>query len=306
MKTLNSILAFAALGAALLSTTGCKVAAKSASKFVGTPVTKTVDYQKGGELTIDGVYGDIAVSSGAAAGKVEVTFQPFAYEGYDDEDKAVRAMNEGLVLNVDLTGGVHVTASRNSSGNGLGSGISVKLPAEFDGKISVHNRGEGALNEFDSSVDWVGAAPSVSIINDQDLGSCRVKGAPTVTSTTVTCGEIEVTNVSDNVNLTQKGLGTDASIVLTLAGISATATGGSVTTNDGSIDATFPATGTYAIEAWAKPSNGVVSGTPPASCTTQETSAGSKTFTCGGATPLYKLTAGEDSVGDSNINLSFK
>ncbi|MFO0572011.1 MAG: hypothetical protein U0263_40685 [Polyangiaceae bacterium] len=324
MKTLYGTIAFAVLGATLFSATGCKVedcpdsekkggvcvVGKSLTKFNGTPSSNTVDYQAGTPLSIEGVYGNINVTSGAAAGKVEVTFEPFDYEGHDEKDLATRQMNDNLKMNTDLTGGVHVTAVRTGdTTNGLGANITVKLPADFDGSISVYNHGNGPLNEFDLNVGFVGKSTSVSITNDSGIGDCKIQGAATVTDTKATCGDlITVLDVSDNVNITKKGLsaGSDATVVLRMASIAATAAGGSIVTEDGSIDATFPATGTYAIQAFS-PTQGIVTeGTPPASCTVETAAPGSKTITCGAATPLYKVTAGQDGLGDSNINLSYK
>ena len=323
MKTLYGTIAFAVLGATLFSATGCKVAckdnetdnggtciAKSLTKFNGTPSSSTVDYQAGTPLSIEGVYGNINVESGAAAGKIEVTFEPFDYEGHDEKDLAVRQMNENLAMNTDLTGGVHVTAARTGdTSNGLGADITVKLPADFDGNITVYNHGNGPLNEFDLHVDFVGKSKSVSITNDSGIGDCKIQGAATVTDTKATCGDlITVLDVSDNVNINKVGLspGDEATVVLRMASIAATATGGTILTEDGSIDATFPATGTYAIQAFSPTQGTVTEGTPPASCTVETAAPGSKTITCGAATPLYKVTAGQDGLGDSNITLSYK
>jgi hypothetical protein len=269
-----------------------------------------VDYTAGQDLEIDTVYGNISVTSGAAAGKVEVVFHPFDYEGHDEKDLAVRHMNENLVLGADTKNGVQIKASRSGSpGNGLGASISVKLPPEFDGKITAHN-GDGPLNEFDIDIGWVGKSTSVSVSTDSELGNCTVQGAATVTNTTANCGhQIKVLDVSDNVTASNKftaHAGTDAVIVVRIASISATATGGSITSQDGAIDATFPATGTYAIQAFSPHAGVVHEGTLPTGCTKEEAAPGSKTITCGGATPLYKLTAGNDSLGEGDIHLSYK
>jgi hypothetical protein len=331
MKSILGSVASLLFGAVILSAaTGCKVAcdetekgsecsAKSLTRFDGTAASKSVDYAAGDSLKVDGVYGQVSVQSGAAAGKVEVSFQPFDYQGYDEVDIATREMNDDLDLT--LGGGSTVTASatRHDSSNGLGANITVLLPPEFDGAIDINNHGSGPIagnaHEFDTFVDYVGASTSLNVHGGADLGDCVIKGSAGITSTTVDCGHlVDVRGVSDNLNLTSREgeKFDDPTIVFVLAGVSSSSSGGNITaSSDGPIDGTFPASGGFAIKAYA-PNNGTVdTGNVPSSCTIQEAdppSVGSKTVNCG-TSPIYSLTTnGEtDSVfANGNIYLHFQ
>ena len=329
MKNILGSVATLLLGAVILSSaTGCKTAcsetdkgsectAKSLTRFDGTAASKSTDYGAGNSLNVDGVYGNVSVKSGAQTGKVEVTFQPFDYQGYDEESIAQDEMNQDLDLTVSGGETVNVSATRHDSSNGLGANIQILLPAEFAGAITINNHGNGAIagnaHEFDTFVDFVGTSSSVNVKGGADLGDCVVKGSPSVTSSTVDCGHlVNVTNVSDNITLTSREgeKFDDPTIVFALAGISAGSGGGTVTAStDGPIDGTFPAAATFSVQAYA-PNNGVVNeGTLPAGCTKEEVAAGSKTITCGTGGPNYTLTAnGEtDSVfANGNIYLHWQ
>ena len=324
MRTAFVSLTFLTLGVALFAG-GCKntcsetdkgsqCTSKSVTNFVGTPVDQDLDYA-GGDLTVDSVYGNVTIQEGGVAGKVHVTFQPFDYEGYDEKDLATRQMNTDLDLNTNLTGGVNVTTGRHDSTNGLGANISITIPNDFSGIINVHNRGSGPLggknHEFDVSVLGVGQATSVTVNNDSDLGDTDVEGKPSVTSTTVNAHEaVTVKNVADNVNISTDGTGLgDPGVILSIASISAGAAGGTITSQEGGITATFPATGNYSIQASA-PNGAVTEGTVPSGCNVQTAAATAKTVTCGATLgPNYKLTTNgknDDVFREGDILLSYK
>ncbi|MFO0566435.1 MAG: hypothetical protein U0263_12270 [Polyangiaceae bacterium] len=325
MKRIFGAFTLALMGATLVSASGCKLVCKeneqkngsecigkSLTKFNGTEVSKTVDYQPGGTFSVSATYGNIKIQSGAPAGKVVVVFQPFDYEGYDEKDLATRQMNENLSLNVAEGANVNITAQRTGeTTNGLGTSIVVQLPPEFDSSITIVNDGKGPLNEFDVDVSGVGASKSVNLTNHSDLGKCTVSGAASVVNTNVTCHrEVTVTGVSDDVNISTEGAGMDdPSVVVRIASISGSAKGGTIeVTDQGSIDATFPASGDFSVHGSA-PKGAVDVGAPPASCTATETSSVDKTVACGGGGPSYTVrTAGENGTVflEGNVKLSYK
>lgn len=328
MKQLFGTLALGLMGVALFATGGCKLTCKeneqesggecigkSLTKFDGTDVSKTVPYQAGGSVTVSTVYGNVTIENGAPAGKVEVIFKPFDFEAYDEKELAIRQMNENLSLNINEGANIDVTAARTGDpSNGLGASVTVRLPPEFDGNLTILNHGDGPLanaGEFDVDVKGVGQGKTLTLTNKSSLGDCSVNGAASILSTGVTChGKVSVLGVSDDVNITTDGEGMDdPSVVLRVAAVSAGAKGGKITVNEeGSIDATFPATGNFSVKAKA-PLGAVDPGAPPASCTVSETAAADKTVACGTGGPIYDLfTNGENGSVflEGNIKLSYK
>jgi hypothetical protein len=312
MKTILGSVALVLLGGVLLtSVPGCKTTcgedeqsgasgctSKSVHLFNGTPVTQSnIAYNPGDTLTIETVYGDVEVTQGAAD-TISVTFEPFDYEGYDEEDLAVRQMNEHLDLKYGSTA---ITASRiGDTTNGLGAHIRVQLPQNFSGKLIVKNHGDGPLNFFNTDIDYVGQATAVDVNGGSPLSDCEVNGSPTVKDTVVNCGDvINVQHVSDNVTLTSReghGLSEPAAIRLVIDSISATATGGSLTTPDGNIDANFPASAAFSVQATAP--NGSVNENAP-SCTVEENGPTAGTVTCNPGTNLPNYTLHTD--GDNEV-----
>jgi hypothetical protein len=148
----------------------------------------------------------------------------------------------------------------------------------------------------------------VTIKNDV-LGSCTLAGAPSVTTTNVTCdGTTKVFNVSDNVTIHTTGLETDNAVELSIASISDTATGGTIDSEDGSIVLTLPSAGNYSVAAQSPTQGTVDFGTAPAGCNVQTAgdAGNSATLTCNSAGANYAVTAGTDGLGDSNIVASYK
>jgi hypothetical protein len=327
MKSVFVSLTLLALGALVVGGSGCKntcsstdkgseCTSKSVTNFVGTPVPQELDYQAGQSISVETIYGNVTVQTGAPAGKIEVTFQPFDYEGYDEKDLATRNMNEGLDLHSDKGSTIAIVAARNGNvnTNGLGAGITVTIPPEFDGMITVHNAGSGPLagtyKEFDVNVAGTAQANAVSVTNDADLGDTYVQGTASVTSTSVTAHEaVQVLGVADNVSITTDGTGLgDPGVILGIVSISATATGGSITSQEGGIQASFPSTGDYSVQADA-PNGAVNEGTFPTGCNLGTGSAQGKTVTCGAGGPNYKLLTNgvnDDVFQEGNIDLSYQ
>lgn len=304
MKKFLGSVALALLGGViLLSVPGCKTecgedeesgasgcAAKSLTRFNGTPVTPAaVDYNVGDDITIEAAYGDVKVVQGNAT-QFEVTFEPFDYEGYDEKDLAVRQMNENLDLSIQ--GSTIKAVRKGDTTNGLGAHITVKLPTNFNGKLTIMNHCDGPLNHFESDIDYAASATAIDVTGEGALSECHVDGSPTVINTRIDCGDdVKLLNVSDNINVTvREGTGFDEPIAtISLAGISDTATGGTINVADGPIDITFPGSSDYSILANA-PTGSVNSGTVPTGCVENAASEQSKGYTCGAGGPTYNIT----------------
>ena len=143
-------------------------------------------------------------------------------------------------------------------------------------------------------------------VSTDALGDCSVSGASSVTQTTAACdGEVVVTGVVDNVDLTSTGLETNVGLELDLASISDSATGGTINSDDGDVLLTVPANGNFSILALTQ--QGVVdTGTLPNDCEEQVAEERSKTVTCGTGGPEYEVNACLDGVGECNIVISYR
>ena len=240
----------------------------------------------------------------------------------------------------DATGDVVITTSRSGGTTGLGAKIEVAIPPELAGELSitqgngsvtvetvgaathlwVDNNGAGDVttncgaafageirvqNEAgDVSVGSVGSATLVEIQNG-GVGDCLLNGAPTVTNSTVHCGwDISVSSVSDHVDIVSTNT-LDATVAVSIAGISDSTSGGSVTLTSGQVNLTMPATENYTFQAQAN--GGLVNlGTPPAGCTTAETAPGAKSMTCASGGPAYTVVAGDATGNVGNVTLSYQ
>jgi hypothetical protein len=325
MKTALGLLGLMSLLGTLVATSGCEVActedeekrgttciAKSLTRYVGDDRQASAEWQAGQSLTIDGVFGKIYVEQGSGT-NVEVTFKPFSYRAHDDEGKAAGQadINDAIKTSaVAEGGGVTVSVRREGERVGTASGaeIHLLLPAGFDGALNIRNRGNSSWSgkgEYDVSVKSVGQATRLDVAADSGVSDCVIYAAPTVTSSKVHCGSfVQLENVSDYVDIrTTFGAVTQDAVRLRIASISPGSPGGTVITEDGNIAATFPATGDYSIQAFS-PQRGVVNVDPVGHCTINETAPGSKTLNCGAPEgPNYALTAGQDTLGESDINL---
>ena len=323
MKSILGSVASLVLGAVILSAaTGCKVAckdneqdnggectAKSLKRFEGTETAVSpVSYASGDNVRVETVYGNVYVKQGVT-GKVSATFAPFDYEGYDEKDLATRQMNENLHV-TNLTGGpeIGLSATRDDVSNGLGAHITLLIPPEFDGTITVENRGKGPINEFNSHVDFVGSATTVNVHGGASLSQCTVTGAASVTNTVVDCGDsVDVRGISDNFTLTARREGQieDVAMHIELGSVSSTATGG-IANSGGLINAWFPANDNFSVHSTVADPKAVIDpGTLPSGCLTSDNNA---TITCGTGGPVYTLsnTGATDEVFDNgSIFLQF-
>jgi hypothetical protein len=269
------------------------------TQFNAEPVNQSTPYTAGGSVSIETIFGNVRVEASSSA-DLEVVFQPFDYQGYQERSRAVQQMNEDLQLTLEGGSDISIKALRTGAPNpALGVDITVRLPAAFDGKLTILNHGDGILDHFDTDVSYVGSGTALDITSQGALGDCKVQGAATVVDTSVECGStMTVLDVSDSVhlNVTNGSAFDEPSMIVRLAAISSGSGGGTIETADGSVEVTFPASANFSAQANA-PNGAIDAGAVPATCTLTDTSATAKSVSCGSAGPSYTVsTQGENGV----------
>jgi hypothetical protein len=250
------------------------------------------------DLTVNGNYGDINVVEGTA-GEISVMFEPFNYRAHDAENDARDELENNFDWSFEVSGNAAVvTTGRHDATNGLGADVTVFLPPEFDGALTLRNDSDGAINPGDIDVDTAGAATLVDVSTDS-LGDCSISAAGTVVNTHAHCdGEIHVSGVSNQVDIDSTGLA--GFVSLSLWTVEGPDVGGLITTEDGDIDVTFP-DGDFTITAEAS-ADGTVASSLGDSCVEAVGSESAKSYTCGAGGPTYVIAAGQD--GGGSVTLS--
>jgi len=288
----------------LLATTlaGCEVTAKTTERYEAEPQTEELDYQSGTDLFIDARNGTINVEPGES-GVVRVTFTPFTYRGYDEDDQAQAEMENSLTARAELTdAGIEVATLKEGGGSSsLGADIVVELPPEFDAGLFI-DQGNG-----DVDINTVGEAVELVVRND-GVGSCRVEGAPSVVYTELWCSEVSVEDVSDCVDIRADGL--NGNVFVSLAGISGTMPNDHdesvIYTADGDIVLELPRDDAFVVEAQAFGDGGIVNEGPvPEACAVDDPAENAKTVTCGTG-PTIDVQAGVDDLGAGNVELRYR
>jgi len=157
-------------------------------------------------------------------------------------------------------------------------------------------------------VNSVGQGIALDVRTGSDLGECKIQAAASVTNSEVHCGDlVELWDVSDRVNVSTKDSNViDDAISVRLAGVSAGSPGGTITSQDGTINLWLPFGQLFSVQAQSAADGLVnVNGTP-AECSVAEAAATSKTLSCGTGGPNYVVTAGTDTLGDGDVNLHFE
>jgi hypothetical protein len=324
MRTLLSALSVFSLSVSSLLLGGCEVSdcktdegedakcAESLKAFEATEIVETVPYVDGANLTIKGLYGDIAILPGTA-GKVSTTFKPFNYRGHDQEEDARRELGENLDLVVDHdldgTGDVTITTDRHDAKNGLGSHITVRLPPEFNGILIVENQGEGVINQGLIDVQFVGEATTLNVTN-HGLQLCSVlrgdDDEPSIVSNlndvNVQCeADIIVRGVSDNVVVRSVSPSFHSDVVVDIVGVSPDAAGGSIIGDNSNVQVTMPAGGDYNVTASAG-AGARISKVEAGECEAPTNDESELSLACGAGGPIYEISATGDDE-DSRINV---
>ncbi|MEZ4220654.1 MAG: hypothetical protein R3B13_06955 [Polyangiaceae bacterium] len=288
---------------------GTRCTAKSLNRYDGVPpAPQAFTPAAGAPISVDVLYGNVYVTRSTTP-QVVVEFKPFAYAAYDNKATADRELAENLRVSAVQQGGIQVSVAREGGSNGLGADVILRVPDSFDGALEITNRAGGPVNHFDIKADFVGRARALTVRNSASLGQCYVQGAATVQTTNVQCNNaISVFDVSGTVNITNDKRDHEGGTPAVTLRMAAVGGGGRILTASGSINATFPASGGYALTARAASRGQVQEGALPANCTKQERGPGDKIITCGNG-PHYELTAGHAPTGaprDANVVLSYR
>lgn len=263
------VVAFAAAAAI----PGCYVSVEPATRFEGTPVTKSVDYASGQAVHIVSNNGNVTVAGGSSSSALSVKFQPFILEKDDNEDGAKSQMENDLSMTAEVreSGDIVLSVIRKdgSSGN-LGADIVVTLPAGFDGAFEVDQ------NNGEVKADLRGGHPLSTDI-DSENGSIEILGAAGPLS-------IVAGNGSGRVDVAAWPEGGEGKVEL----------------GNGDLDFSLPADANGTMTAFAE--NGVVDdGSIPSTWATEAAGEGSKSYTMGDGT-LGGLVAISTGLGDITIS----
>ncbi len=289
---------------ALLASTvfGCEVTAKTTERYEAAPQTEELDWESGDDLFIDARNGTINVEPGEP-GVVSVTFRPFTYRGYDEDDQAQAEMENSLVMAAEFTdAGIEIETRKEGGGSSsLGADIEVALPPDFDAGLFI------AQGNGDVDINTVGEAVELVVRND-GVGSCIVEGSPTVVYTELWCSEVSVEDVSDCVDVRADGVNGNAFV--SLAGISGTMPDDHeesiIYTADGDVVLELPSRDEFVVVAQAFGDRAVVNDGPvPDDCTADDAAASSKTVTCGSG-PTIDVQAGVGDLGEGNVELRYR
>ncbi len=248
---------------------------------------ESIAYTAGGNITIDSDNGDITLVKGSSD-TLRVEYKRFVYRAYDTEDSVIVKQLKDVTVGVSESGGNLKVSSQNDDGND-GAALTVYVPTTFDGKLVINGR--AGFGGADVSVDYLGAATAIDI---DAAGDCAIKAAGgSVTSSTVSCKGTEVYDVSDNVTITADGLD-DTKV--RIKSVSDSAKGGKITGSSGLSDIllTMPKTGNFAVQAVADTGSEVTFSGLPSGCVEEAAAENSKTLTCGAAGgALYQVESGQ-------------
>ncbi|MBN2196560.1 MAG: hypothetical protein JW751_27355 [Polyangiaceae bacterium] len=302
MTKLDALASASLLAGLTLAMTACT--AKTIDRFDGTPKTERVDWVSGTDLHVTERNGIINVYAGDPD-VVEVTFMPFTYRGYDEEEEAENEIENNLTMSADLGDpGVEVKVFKPNDGGStsIGADVDIYIPPDFDAGIYIRTE------NGDVDINSVGQAVQLDVRND-GVGDCTVDGAPTVTYTRLWCSAVRVTDVCDFVDLQADMV--NGNIQASLAGISGWMPDGEdrniLYTADGDIVLDLPADDGFIVQAVAFGGGVVNEGPVPEDyCAADESGddENSKTVTCGDG-PWFDLQAGVDDLGEGNIELRY-
>ena len=317
MRTLLASVSLLSLCASSLLLVGCEtndcktedgkdaVCAESLVAFEGDEQSFSEAYTVGDNVTIQGIYGDIFVTSGDE-GEVAVTFMPFNYRGNGQEEDARLELEENLDLAVSAgSDGITVSTGRHDSKNGLGSHITVALPPEFNGVLFVSNDGDGPINQGHIDVSYVAEATTLNVVN-HGLENCNIlrgdDGEPAdvtlLTDTDVRCeADITVRGINDNFVVKSIDPAFHSHVRVEVASVSDQASGGEVTGDNSSIELILPDAGNYNVSAAASGPGAHLGNLDPGSCSETSDEASAE-LTCGDGGPFYTVDATDGDADD--------
>jgi len=285
------------------------ICAESLTAYEGEAQSKSLDYVDGANVTIKGLYGDIAVFKGTA-GEVSTTFKPFNYRSHKEEDSARRELAENLDLaaSADAAGNITISTGRHDSKNGLGSHITVRLPPEFNGVLIVQNEGDGPINQGNIDVSFVGEARTLNVENS-GLQNCNIlrgdddKPADVsgLVDVDVRCeADITVRGVNDNVIVESRSPAFYSEILVEIASVSGQATGGSISGDNSSIELRMPKVGDYDVFATASGAGAHIGRVDAGPCNVTDETEAALALTCGAGGPRYSVNAKDSDADDAD------
>ncbi len=278
----------------------------------GANETLTQPYTAGMSLVVDNVKGHVRINEDpGAAGEVSITVEPFTYRGNSKDAEAKDEMTSKLGKSFEADANdpnllIFRTDQLDGASDELGATIYVSLPPEFNGNLKLNSSGAGNVEEGDIIANYVASAILVDM-NSGDLGDCDLDGSPTVVNTVANCdGQVEITNVSDNVDVHTTGEFQDDepfAIRVAWAGISDTATGGTISTDEGHVELAIPSTGNFTMVAAANYGGTVQETNTPDTCMSSGDQSTSDTVTCGTNGGTFTVTAGADDAFENPANV---
>lgn len=164
--------AAAPLAGCVVTSDDNSITLESTVLFTAPPESGSVAYTPGKAVRIVGVNGDISVGQ-SSSGDLRYTFEAFTREKEENEDQAVRQMQDDLHLEVteDPTSIIVAVKVDSGSSSFLGAHIRVDLPSSFDGAF-VLDQGNGTV-----SADLRGSTPASTHAVNTGAGDVKVVGA---------------------------------------------------------------------------------------------------------------------------------
>lgn len=269
-KVLRNAILTGVIGVCTWSGFGCKVEIEPLTYYKGTAYSKEVPWSSGQALRIYNVNGDLKVMAGGTD-KVVVTVQPFTRA--DDDVSAKKEMEQKEALEVsaaDASNPVRILASTSGASVYTGYDLVVLIPSSFDSALQVEQKNgsltvESAANASSADVT-IKNGPLSAVLNDADIN--------------VYSGNADVQVwVSGNA-------------------------GGTVSTDNGTIDFHIPSSANANVSGWAK-DGGHLTVEPAVPSTWKENAASetAKTWQCNnGSTKTYAATASGTSLADVIIH----
>lgn len=143
----------------------------------GTTYTNTdstsVAWAAGQGLVIDGFHGEIEIEDGAPTDQIVVEFKKSVLAESSDAGKAQaeERFDGDIQVNVTTDGNIRVETTRDSANGNPKVDLTVRLPANFDGAISVE-QGTGAVD-----LDLRAFTPSAVTVRHDGAGDVDITGA---------------------------------------------------------------------------------------------------------------------------------
>jgi len=134
---------------------------------------ETVSYTAGQNLVIKGFNGSIEIEDGAATGQIEIEAQRRTLgESSDEGEEAAKLeLEEDIRVSITKDGEVRVVTERLGNNGNLAVNLTVRLPDEFNGAVTV-DQNNGAVD-----LDLRSVNPTAVTVTNDGAGDVDVDGA---------------------------------------------------------------------------------------------------------------------------------